>query len=367
MSNHTYGAGTIYQRGDSPFWWAQLFTNGKPTKSSTGIRVSEDPEQKQAQRWLRKRQVATEAGVYVPTAARLTFEDLARGLVDNWTVNGRRSAPSMLSSLANLRRYFGNDRVLAITNPRVEAYKVARLGAGAKPGTINHELAMLRRMFSLAHKAGSIPNPPTIELLPLDNARQGFVDPADFTRVVAALPEHLKVFVEFLYLTSWRTGEARTLEWNDVDLRERTIRLKPEHSKNGKARLIKMSDSLYQVMEQAALERRPSCPNVFHRKGKPLVDCRRAWGNACKAAGLSGLHLHDLRRSGVRNMVRAGVPEAVAMKVSGHRTRAIFDRYNIVDEKDLDAAAVALDAYLDRTRQEPAKVATLKPVERKAA
>ncbi len=365
MHDHTYGAGTIYERGDSPFWWAQYFINGKRIKGSTGIRRNEDPEQKAALRWLRKRAVATEAGAYVPSAARLGFEELAAALVNNWTVNGHRSMKSLRASVSHLREFFGNDRALAITAPRIEAYKAARLGAGAKPGTLNHELAMLTRMFSLAKEHGLVPNPPVINKLKLDNARQGFVDPADFARLLAALPGHLKGFAEFLYLTSWRAGEARTLVWADVDLPGRAIRLKAEHSKNGKARLIKLSGRLLEVVEEAAANRLPQCFNVFHLKGKPLSDCRRAWATACKAAGLTGLLLHDLRRSGIRNMVRAGIPESVAMKVSGHKTRTTFERYNIVSETDLDDAAIALDVYVDRKKQELAKVAVL--ADRRAA
>jgi integrase len=280
-------------------------------------------------------------------------------LVANWTVNGHRSIKSMRASVANLRRHFGNDKALAITVTRAEAYKAARLAEGAAGGTINHELAMLRRMFSLAKEANLIPNPPTIKMLSLNNARQGFCDPSDFARLLATLPEHLQVIVEFLYLTSWRVGEARTLEWGDIDLPNRAIRLRAEHSKNRHARVVKLSGRLLEVVEHAATSRRSNCLNVFHHNGKPLVDFRRSWENATQAAGLNGLLLHDLRRSGVRNMVRAGVSESVAMKISGHRTRTTFERYNIVSEGDLDAAAEKLDAYLDRKVQEPAKVTSI--------
>ena len=223
----------------------------------------------------------------------------------------------MRASVNHLRQAFGNHRALQITMPAIAAYKAARLAAGAAKGTVNHELAMLRRMFSLAKKANLIPNPPHIEMLKLDNARQGFTDPADFERLLAALPEYLKGLVEFLYLTSWRAGEARTLEWSDVDLPGRAIRPKAEHSKNGKARLIKLSGRLLEVVEHAATRPRSSCPYVFNDAGRQLVDCRRAWATACNAAGLGGLLLHDLRRSGIRNMVRSGVPESIAMKISG--------------------------------------------------
>ncbi len=101
----------------------------------------------------------------------------------------------------------------------------------------------------------------------------------------------------------------------------------------------------------------PNCPWVFFSEGgKKIGSFRRAWATACQQAGLvteggdPARLFHDLRRSGVRNLIRAGVPEVLAIRISGHKTRAIFDRYNIVSERDLKDAARKLEAYLRTQR-----------------
>lgn len=170
---------------------------------------------------------------------------------------------------------------------------------------------------------------------------------------IAHLPEYLTDACRFAYLSGWRRGEVFTLEWSDVDQRARVIRLRPEESKNGQGRTLVLEGELWSIIERRwsyGVVRRGRTSRiatlVFHHDGHAIVDIKKAWASACSAAGVGKKLFHDLRRTAIRNMVRAGVPETVAMKISGHKTRSVFDRYNITDERDLREAMQKTQAYL---------------------
>jgi integrase len=178
-----------------------------------------------------------------------------------------------------------------------------------------------------------------------------------------------------LYLSGWRSGEMKSLEWRDVGTD--AIRLRAENSKNKKQRVLPLRGELAEIVQRAKDSRKPDCSFVFHHKGQPIGDFRKSWWNACVAAGLGyfekigegrtakkvyhGLVIHDFRRSAVRNFVAAGIPEKVAMGLSGHKTRSVFDRYHIVSEDDLAQASDRLFAHLER-QAEAAKVVPIRKV-----
>lgn len=247
-----------------------------------------------------------------------------------------------------LSDFFGLDRALDITTERARQYIAKRQGEKASNASINRELAALKRMFSLAVQGGMLSAKPYIPRLEENNARQGFLDHAAFIALRANLVDHLKDAATFLYFSGWRVSEMRSLEWRDVDLGGKIVRLRPELSKNKEARPLPLTGELLDLLERARHNRRLDCPFVFHHDGEAIGDFRKAWRNACKAAKLGKVLVHDLRRTAVRNLVRAGVPERVAMSLSGHKTRSIFDRYNIVSEADLAQATERLQAHLEK-------------------
>jgi integrase len=137
------------------------------------------------------------------------------------------------------------------------------------------------------------------------------------------------------------------------------IRLRPENSKNGEARCVTLNGELEEVIKRRRTQHQVKVGStvmltdlVFHREGQPILDFRKAWAAATKLAGVPGRLFHDLRRCAVRNMIRASVPERVAMQISGHETRSMLDRYNIVSEKDLRDALQKTQNYLVTVGQE---------------
>lgn len=189
---------------------------------------------------------------------------------------------------------------------------------------------------------------PYIPMLTESNVRTGFFEYEEFLAVREALPSFLRPVVTFGYYTGWRVTEILNLQWRQANLEAGEVRLDPGTTKNKDGRVIYLDGELLETMkEQRAFvfslqrERGEIIPWVFINPstGDRIRNFRKSWAEACKQIGLSGRLFHDFRRTAVRNMVRAGVPEVVAMKISGHKTRSIFDRYNIVSEQDLREAA----------------------------
>ena len=339
--------GRIFKRG--PIYWIAYSYRGKEHRES-----SRSDSESQARKLLKKRIGETSAGTFIgPNEERLTFEGMADMLLTDYQINGKRSLSTLRGLIRHLSGSFEMTKAVDITPDRIAAYISHRQGERAANASINRELAALKRMFNLAVRARKLNHAPYVAMLAENNARQGFVDHSGFLAVRDALPSQLKDPITFLYFSGWRAGEMKALEWRDVDLDGKVVRLRPEISKNKDGRVLPLAGQLLEVVERARARRRADCQFVFHDGGQPIGNFRKAWRTACRATGLNTILVHDLRRTAVRNMVRAGVPDRVAMALSGHKTRSIFDRYNIVSESDLVAASERLQAHLSSQAIEP--------------
>lgn len=216
------------------------------------------------------------------------------------------------------------------------------MGDGAARATVNYELAQVRRSFKVAIEKGILTTMPVVRLPKVSNARTGFFEESDVGAVIASMPPDLADVVRFLVLTGWRKSEALDLTWDQVDLDASVIRLAAQDTKAGVARLFSFAGAPELQSIVSSRLRAKKGLFVFHRDGERIGDglLRGAWRRACKQAGLEGRLIHDLRRTSARELRRAGVSEGEVIKLCGWQTRAMFDRYNIIDEEDL-ARAVA--------------------------
>ena len=226
----------------------------------------------------------------------------------------------------------------------------------AKNATINRTREILRAAFHLAKI-----EPPELTKLDERNARKGFLETAQMITVLDHLPDDgLRDFVRWCYATGMRRGEAAALKWADVS--DGTVTLAADDAKNGEGRSVPLVGQLAQIIERRRTARTIGsrfAVLVFHRgDDRPITEFRRSWRSAVKAAGCPGRIFHDLRRSAVRDMIRAHDPQKVAMEISGHKTISIFNRYNIVDERDKAEAITRTEQYRDEQR---AKVVAINP------
>lgn len=371
--------GELKQRGK--VWWIRYYRNGKRHEESSG-----SDKKKVATDLLKVREGKIAEGV--PMTARigqLRFEEAAADVVNDYRVNGKRSIAELQRRIEkHLSPFFGGRRMASLTTSDARAFVThrqsettvekrgydlrrkdgttihvpaqTRTTGGVSNAEINRELTILRRIFNLAVQSGKLLHRPHIPLLREDNTRTGFFEPEQFTSVLGHLPASLQPVIEFAYITGWRIdSEVLTLQWHQVDFAGREVRLESGTTKNGEGRVFPLTDDLNTLLdarhaEHLALKKAGQiCPWVFFRmvadsRGgqkhpKPILAFTKAWKVACLNAGCPGRIPHDLRRTAVRNMVRRGVSERVAMKLTGHKTPSVFQRYNIVSDGDLRAAA----------------------------
>ena len=331
----------LYRRGE--VWWMTWRTpDGKRHRASTEKQYHQEAK---IERDRIMGEIAHGRPVVLP--GKVTLEELGALIEADYRMRRQRSLGRMKGALKVLQSYFGRQPAAGIFYDDTMAYREKRRKEGLAMATINYELAILRRMLRLGVKARKLTTVPVIETPDPENARTGYFERDDFEAVAKQLPASYAAVARFSYLTGWRArSEVLRFTWDRVDFQAGTVRL--DTSKNGEPRLFpfdvlpELADLLKArraATDAVIRETGKRVPWVFHDGARPIPYKKllKAWKAACAAADVEGRILHDFRRTAARNLRRAGVDEGTIMKLVGWETRAMFDRYNIIDERDLRA------------------------------
>ena len=300
------------------------------------------------------------------------------------TSRGVKVRKQLDSKWERMKRHF-DCRASAVSTDMIRKYVIECQKKGMANASINRDLSALKKAFSLAYKS----TPRKIAAMPVfpkkldENARHGFIEQAEFDKLYShAEGLWFKTMLLLGYTFGFRRGELLAMKVEQFSSVERTIRLWRGATKNKRARHVLIEDEgLYQLVRACCEGKKPNEPLLTRENtlSAPIVDSRESWYRACVRAGLGkfvcleckkdvtetedgwhcekcgndlikhqvtydGAIFHDLRRSAVRNMVRRGVSEKVAMEISGHLTRSVFDRYDITADSDLREAAKKIAA-----------------------
>lgn len=279
-----------------------------------------------------------------------TFEDLCKGIVEEYILNKRKSLERMEGLIKNLSRFFLGKLAHEITTALCRKYQKKRMDEGMSNGTINRELSALRRAFTLAYRETPplVSQVPYIPTLKENNVRTGFFEYEEFLAHQEHLPKYAQIWCALAFHSGMRAGEVSSLQWTQMNLDLGFAWLKPIDTKTSQPRLFYFTEELLETLIEWRAHTKakyPFCPWVCHRNGRQLKTCRYSFKKASAKIGMPGMIPNDFRRSAVRDYDRAGTPRSVAKQISGHKTDSVYNRYNIVSEKDLQHAAYLKQQY----------------------
>jgi len=291
----------------------------------------------------------------------MTFDELRSWYLGLEKVKALASYERNRVCFENFTREFGHVLIQDIKLSDIENYQQKRLNQGKASATVDRETGVVKtavfracdddllgdRVKLLFQKVKNV-------LKRHGNARDVVLSPTQFEALLQHSPPHLKGVIACGYYTGMRRGEILGLTWDKVDLENRLIRLEATDTKDKEPRLIPICDELFEILKDQpkALHHK----HVFTYKGNPIsTNFKRSFASACEKAGIphghktkGGITFHDLRHTFNTNMRKAGVAESVIMKITGHSTREMFDRYNTIDADDAKNAIERFEGYLNR-------------------
>jgi integrase len=349
------GTAKPYLRGG--IWWIKYYV---PGESKRRYESSKSRNKNDAIRLLNQRRKEIDDRQISSTSATV------RELLNLYLADQKRQSRSSYRQADGYVRLhlgpaFGKIKASLITTIMINRFIEQKQAAGYASASINRWLEALRRAYNLGLRAlpPLVYVAPVIELLEEDNVREGFLEHEQYVLLRGELPDHQRLVLVIGYHLGMRRGEILKLRWDQVDWAANLIRLEKRQTKGKQARVAPLYGELRAWFEMALEARDLDCPFIISWKGRGIKEVKTAWNKARKRAGLPEVLIHDLRRTAVRNMIRAGISEKTARLISGHKSRSIFERYDITDERDVQAAGQRLAIYLEEKAKAGTEVGTV--------
>jgi integrase len=358
------GQGSVYLPNNSRNYWIKFSAAGRVIQQSANTE-----KKREAEDFLKNEILKYSNGDAVPDG-KVSVDSLYDVLLADYRINGKAIEWAERVWNVHLKSFFGGMAAKHVGTDALARYIELRRGEKAANGTINRELSLLQRSFMLGYDSQprKVARPLRFHRLAESKPRQGFAEQKTYDALAANCSDlFMRTMLCLSYSFGFRKAELignkkakqPPLNVSDVDLLAGTLQLRD--SKNGEPRKVALTGDAKNLLAACVVGKGPE-DSVFTRKcGNAVKDFRVTWDKLTLAAGVPGLLFHDLRRSAVRNMVRAGIPETVCMKVSGHKTRNVFDRYNITSERDLADAAKKIELSMRQAKVTETAEVTEKP------
>ena len=341
------------------YWVGYRLPSGKQKQEPVGTSIDEA----RAAEGRKKAQKKEGKLFDIKEDARMTFSELAGWYLDLEKVKALASYDIVKITLSKFNKVFGDMVIARITPADLENYQAIRLKAGMAPGTIDHEIGKTKTMILKGFDNGKISGETLRTFKKIkkilkkgSDVRDRILTHDEFNRLCDHSARHIREILTTAYYTGMRRGEILNLTWDKVDMKNRFINLDAADTKDKEKRSIPICDELQKMLTNVT--RHINDPHVFLFRGKPVSDIRTGLVKACEKADIiygrfkkGGFVLHDCRHTFNTNMRKAGVEESVIMSITGHSTREMFDRYNVVDRDDTLNAVNRLEVFFRNVTQ----------------
>ena len=315
----------LVKRGNT--WWMSFMYQGQQVRRSTGT-----ADKRVADAIFGKVKVQIIEGRFFekPEEQHRTLKELMDRYATEHAAR-RANHRRELTSIKNLKTFFGNPTLDQITPKRIVAYKNQRYTDGVKPATINRELATLQKAFTLARREWEWCNDNPVSRVSMErenNTRVRWLTMEEERRLLAGATPWLQELVVFAIYTGMRMGEILALTWAGVDLFRRTVTV--FRSKNGERRTIPINTTVLNLLKSKCAARPGTIDIVFHSESQTPLDgsnIRRALTTALDIAKIHDLHFHDLRHTFATRMVQAGIDLYKVQRLLGHKSPIMTQRY----------------------------------------